>query len=212
MEKLSRILKLQLFVILKGFFPTLKYRKVIGNSKVVLKKHFFAFKKIKLSLDNLLDEIFPSYLASLELDTKKLQNFQYEYKLLITRKEKISFLYNTYISLSHNIREDFSEYVIKTVNAPIHVSKHSRLTDIKQYLIARFKKNKIVDVKLEQLKLLPTTSSKSYQDKILDEKRKYLLKYRYGNITIDTIYTPVTSLTVTHKGNSTTIKESGVTI
>lgn len=196
MKKLSRINKLKLTVILKGFFPTMRIIKITLH-EVVLRKHFFSIKKIRIPLELLIDEILPKYLMNLELNTNRLKGFIKEYRLLtenIDYKEKIGFLYSKHVGLSHTINNELTSRILDSFNTKKEFTRIKRYSDqveeTKKKIINLFKKNKSFN-NTEKLKELPSTSFTSVQETLLNEKKEFLIKSKYGEVYLSEKYPPI---------------------
>jgi len=193
MKKLSRINKLKLTVILKGFFPTMRIIKITLH-EVVLRKHFFSIKKIRIPLELLIDEILPKYLMNLELNTDRLKGFIKEYRLLTEDKEKIGFLYSKHVGLSHTINNELTSHILDSFNTKKGFTRIKRYSDqieeTKKKIINLFKKNKSFN-NIEKLKELPSTSFTSVQETLLNEKKEFLIKSKYGEVYLSEKYPPI---------------------
>jgi len=179
MEKLSRLVKLQLYTILKGFFPKRLYIKIKRNKKIIIKKSFFSFKSIReTDVEEVITSFIPKYLAVLE-PNKSLGQHLKTIKNLTTEREVVDYLYKEYTSLSHKITDDFKKSLVENLKVTKFKWLHNFTNPFKAP--RDFEKEQ-----LKKLRSLPSNKVHSVQKKILEEKQELLYKTSTGSITIST--------------------------
>jgi hypothetical protein len=179
MEKLSRLLLLQLKTILKGFFPKY-YVKIKKSRRVIIKKHFFSLKPvIDTNLTELLNSIIPKYLSSVKSnDTKDVGQHLKEINSLVNEKAVVNYLHKEYISLSQYITKEFTNSIVKDLKQ-VEFKLKSEPIDFLSFLK---KKKDPQQEKIKELQQLPSAKVKSMYTDLIKEKQDLLVKH--GKITV----------------------------
>lgn len=179
MEKLSRLLLLQLKTILKGFFPKY-YVKIKKNRRVIIKRHFFSLKPvIDTNLTEILNSIIPKYLASVKSsDSKDVGQHLKEINSLVNEKAVVNYLHKEYISLSQYITKEFTNSIVKDLKQ-VKFKLKSEPIDFLSFLK---KKKDPEKEKIKKLQQLPSAKVKSVYTDLIKEKQDLLVKH--GKITI----------------------------
>lgn len=174
----SRLIKLQLAVILRGFFASVYFR--IKKDTIVFKLHWYSLKKVIIPIKEVITSILPNYLSSLELNPDELQKFLLTFRKLKDEESKVNLLYDTYIRFSGKITPEFSSYITKNIFVKKEFEIHSNQSSLA--LLWEQIAKKFIKKEIKKLQLLPSTVITPVQEEIMAKKEALYVGHRYGNI------------------------------